>query len=170
MYDVEYMVHKEHRCDPGSGSGLWWFQFYFFKDKQITRDLVLRAERAGYKAVVVTVDAPRMGKWVVDCRDTFNLPLHLSWSNLTRTSLATSLDSGEDFGMNQNTIELYDPRLTWEDINWLREVTKLPILLKGILTAEDVREALKHNIQGIVVSNHGGRQLDGVPATVRSQC
>ena len=61
---------------------------------------------------------------------------------------------------------LLNPSLTWEAIDWLREVTKLPIVLKGILTAEDAEEAVRHNVQGIIVSNHGGRWLDGVPATV----
>ena len=153
-----------------SGNGLRWFQLYIYKDKQITKDLVLRAERAGYKALVVTVDTPVLGKRLADCRDKFNLPPYLSLANFSGTSVASSLVRGEGSGLYNYTTALFDTSLTWEAIHWLREVTKLPILLKGILTAEDTREALKHNIQGIIVSNHGGRQLDGVPATVRSQC
>ena len=153
-----------------SGHGLRWFQLYIYKDKQINRDLVLRAERAGYKALVVTVDTPVLGKRLSDCRDTFNLPPHLSLANFSGTSVASSLVPGEGSGLHKYTMALIDHTLTWESIDWLREVTKLPILLKGILTAEDAEEVLKHNIQGIIVSNHGGRQLDGVPATVRNQC
>ena len=145
MYGVEYMVHKEHRrCGPGQWQWTAVVQLYIYKDKQITRDLVLRAERAGYKALVVTVNKPIMGKRIADCKDPVYLPHHLSWSNLTSTSLAESLDSGEDSGMTQNTKEFNDPSLTWEAIDWLRAVTKLPIVLKGILTAEDAEEVLKY--------------------------
>ena len=130
----------------------------------------MRAERAGYKALVVTVDAPALGKRLLDCRDRVNLSSHLSLASFSGTSVASSLVVGEDSRILKYTIALMDDALSWDAIDWLREVTKLPIVLKGIMTAEDAREALKHNIQGIIVSNHGGRQLDGVPATVRSQC
>ena len=134
-----------------SGSGLRWFQLYVYRDRRLTRELVLRAERAGYKALVVTVDSPttvRRSK----ARTHFNLPKHLSLANFS----------------NFQTIEQYrsEPVVNWKTIDWLRGVTKLPMILKGILTAEDTEEALKHDIQGIVVSNHGARQLDGVPASV----
>ena len=87
------------------------------------------------------------------------MPRHLSMRNFSGTAAASS----------RQTIRklFFDAALTWKSIDWVRSITQLPIILKGILTAEDAVEALKHDIQGIVVSNHGGRQLDGVPATVR---
>ena len=143
-----------------SGSGLRWFQLYVLTDRELTRSFVLRAERAGYKAVVVTVDRPVIGRRLSEARHGFDLPLHLSLVNFS------SADSPSDSGPYQSSVDIIDPALTWDTIDWLRGVTKLPILLKGILTAEDAEEALRHNVQGIIVSNHGGRQLDGVLATV----
>ena len=150
-----------------SGSGLRWFQLYVYRDRQLTKELVLRAERAGYKALVITVDTPIVGKRLVDERNRFDLPKHLTLPNfidaLPRSTVTTKEHHSE---LHQYAAEIMDPSLNWNTIDWLRGVTKLPIILKGILTAEDTEEAIKHNIQGILVSNHGGRQLDGVPATV----
>ena len=151
-----------------SGSGLRWFQLYVYRDQELTRNLILRAERAGYKAVVVTVDTPVLGRRLADARNRFDLPPRLSLANFSDTSAQSALVTGReaDSGLHQYTVALIDPCLTWDKIDWLRGITKLPILLKGILTAEDAEEALRHNIQGIIVSNHGARQLDGVLATV----
>ena len=138
-----------------SGSGLRWFQLYVYRDKDLTRDLVLRAGRSGYKAIVVTVDMPVAGRRLSSVRNRFNIPTRLSLANFSKiqhVSFASAALSKKD--------------TTWESIDWIRRITRLPILLKGILTAEDAEEALKHDVQGIIVSNHGARQLDGVPATV----
>ena len=145
-----------------SGSGLRWFQLYVFKDKDLTRDFILRAERSGYKAIVVTVDTPVVGRKLADTRNSFKLPPHLSLENFSNTGL----ESARKDAVYARSNEMIDPSLTWETIDWIRRITRLPILLKGILTAEDAEEALKHDVQGIIVSNHGARQLDGVPATV----
>ena len=156
-----------------SGSGLRWFQLYVYRDKDLTRDLVLRAERAGYGAVVVTVDTPILGKRLADTQNRFDLPPHLSLANFGRTSAAAaaiSAGKAAKSGLHQYTVSLLDPSLAWEQLAWLRSVTRLPILLKGVLTAEDAREALNHDVQGIIVSNHGARQLDGVLATVSEFC
>ena len=150
-----------------SGSGLRWFQLYVYRDRQLTKELVLRAEKAGYKALVVTADTPIVGRRLADSRNRFNLPPHLSLANFSNVQAQSSLVIKEhDSGLYQYTTAMIDPSLAWDTIDWLRGVTKLPIILKGILTAEDTEEAIKHNIQGILVSNHGARQLDGVPATV----
>ena len=154
-----------------SGSGLRWFQLYIYKDREITKNLIKRADKAGYKAIVITVDTPIVGKRVADAINRFNLPPHLSLANFSSTSPQSFLESDdqvEGSHLHSYTAELLDPSLTWEDIDWVRGLTRLPLLVKGILTAEDARETLKHDVQGIVVSNHGGRQLDGVPATVSS--
>ena len=146
-----------------SGVGLRWFQLYVLRDRKVTKNFVERAERAGYKALVVTVDRQIAGRRIAVMRSNFDLPPHLSMAIFSEPRRPSAKQYETNTG-------LFDTSLTWEAIDWLREFTKLPIVLKGILTAEDAREALKHNIQGIIVSNHGGRQLDGVPATVRSQC
>ena len=146
-----------------SGSGLRWFQLEIYRDRQLTKELVIRAEAAGYKALVVTVDTPIMGNRLADARNRFNLPKHLSRANFSNVQAITK---ESDSDPHQYSSDIIDPSSSWKTIDWLRGVTKLPVILKGILTAEDTEEALKHDIQGIVVSNHGARQLDGVPATV----
>ena len=165
-----------------NGSGLRWYQVYVLKDRGVTRDMMQRAEKAGYKAIVVTVDTPTVGMRLADARNHFNLPSHLCFANFTSTRVQSSLVVKDgDSGLHQHntaSIDLvmfptvsgnetiFDAALTWDDIAWICSVTKLPVLLKGILTAEDAVEAVKHNIRGIIISNHGARQLDGVPATV----
>ena len=149
--------------------GLCWFQLYIYNDLELTRQLVRRAEAAGYKAIAVTVDTPVLGTRLADVRHNFSLPSHLSMGNfnlgMSQSSMGTGSTAGS--GLGQYVQKLVSPRITWESIDWLRSVTSLPIVLKGILRPDEAREALKHDIQGIMVSNHGGRQLDTVPATVR---
>ena len=157
----------EEVAAASGAAGLRWFQLYVYKDREITRQLVERAEKSGYKAIVLTVDTPVLGTRIADARNRFNLPAHLSMANFSSGRLESALVVTDDTsGLLAYTQDLMDPSLCWKDIDWLRTVTSLPIILKGIVTREDAVEALKHNIQGIVVSNHGARQLDGVPATV----
>ena len=154
-----------------SGTGLRWFQLYVYRNKSFTRELISRAERAGYRAIVLTVDTPILGRRLADTRNRFSLPDHLSLANFTHETEGSALIVKEhSSGLQQYTAKLIDPSLTWETVDWLCDITKLPVLLKGILTAEDALEAVKHDIKGIIVSNHGGRQLDGVPATVGGLC
>ncbi|XP_048829916.1 hydroxyacid oxidase 1 isoform X2 [Brienomyrus brachyistius] len=148
--------------------GLRWMQLYIYKDRDLTLSLVRRAEKAGYKGIFVTVDTPYLGRRRNDVRNQFKLPSNLSMVNFESPDLAFS--SKENFG-EDNSLALYvarsiDPSLKWEDIAWLKSMTTLPVVLKGILTAEDAKEALKYGIDGILVSNHGARQLDGVLATI----
>ncbi|NWT00874.1 HAOX1 oxidase, partial [Mionectes macconnelli] len=148
--------------------GLLWLQLYMYKDREVTESLVRRAERAGYRGIFVTVDTPYLGRRVADVRNRFQLPPHLRLKNFSSSDLAFS--SGKDFGENSGlavyVAEAIDPSVNWEDIKWLRRLTSLPIVVKGILRADDAKEALKIGVNGILVSNHGARQLDGVPATV----
>ena len=146
-----------------NGSGLRWYQLYAFKDRGMTTSMIQRAERAGYKALVVTVDVLRVGKQLPVTRKHFRVPSHRSFSNFSE-HLQSSFNIKEN--VHSLTTTVMDPSSTWDDIDWICSVTKLPVLLKGILTSEDAVEAVKHNIRGIIVSNHGGRKLDGVPATV----
>lgn len=121
--------------------GPLWFQLYVFDDSYVTVDVVQRAEQAGYKAIVLTIDVPRFGKRERDLRNGFQLPASANFTVEDVTRMKSSL--------------------TWKDIAWLQSLTSLPILLKGILTGEDTLLAVEHGIRGIIVSNHGGRQLDG---------
>ena len=148
-----------------SSSGLKWFQLHFYKDQDVIIDLIRRAERAGFKAIAVTVDAPYLGRRYADVRNKFGLPPHLTLANYT-DSYATGVKSDKDSGLAKFIASLIDSSLTWDFILWLRSVTKLQIVLKGILTAEDARLAVQYGVDGILVSNHGARQLDTVPATV----
>ncbi|NXG22121.1 HAOX1 oxidase, partial [Grallaria varia] len=148
--------------------GLRWLQLYVYKDREVTAALVRRAERAGYCGIFVTVDTPYLGRRVADVRNKFQLPPHLRLKNFSSSDLAFS--SGKDFGENSGlavyVAEAIDASVNWEDIKWLRGLTLLPIVLKGILRADDAKEAVKIGVNGILVSNHGARQLDGVPATI----
>src|SRR3989440_4940111 len=133
-----------------AASGPLWFQLYFYGHKN-AESLVHRAEVAGYHALVITVDAPRWGRKERAMRSSFSLPSHLVEANF----------SGEE------DVDEY-AAITWEGLDWLRSLTALPIILKGILTAEDAVLAIEHGVDGIVVSNHGGRQLDSVPASIEA--
>ena len=147
--------------------GLRWFQLHAVRDMEMNKELILRAEKAGCKAIAITVDTPATGKRTRP----------IARAKLPKGELAhfppdyfqAGAKLTQELSDQARRIQAINERLaniTWETIDWFRSITKLPILLKGILTAEDALEALKHDIQGIIVSNHGGRQLDGVPATV----
>ena len=135
-------------------SGLRWFQLNVFRDRELTKSLIQRAEKAGYKAIVLTVDQPVIGRRIYG---SFTRPQHIQFPNF---------GDKPNPAVDEDVDKLLDPSLTWEVIAWIRGITQLPIIIKGILTAEDAMESLKHDVQGIIVSNHGGRQLDGVLATV----
>ncbi|XP_062981383.1 2-Hydroxyacid oxidase 1 [Elgaria multicarinata webbii] len=145
-----------------------WLQLYIYKDREVTRSLVQRAEKTGYKGIFVTVDTPFLGKRLDDVRNKFQLPSHLRMKNFETNDLAFSSEKGygENSGLSVYVAEAIDPSINWEDLKWLRGLTSLPIVAKGILRADDAREAMKRGVNGILVSNHGARQLDGVPATI----
>ena len=159
-------VSLEDIVQDTEGHGLRWFQLHAVKDMEVNKQLVLRAEKAGYKAIVITVDTPAVGNRSRPFKIA-NLPKVSSPNNLPPKYFSGSTDPGWS---EQAHINKRLANLTWETIDWFCSITELPILLKGILTAEDALEAVKHNIKGIIVSNHGGRQLDGVPATVGGPC
>ncbi|XP_019624697.1 PREDICTED: hydroxyacid oxidase 2-like [Branchiostoma belcheri] len=140
-----------------SPEGLKWFQLQVRPDRDSTKKMVQRVELAGYKALVVTVDASYVGRRYQELKNGFKLPPHLKPLNYGKNVV-------QDHVRNRG----HDPALCWKDIAWLRSICSLPIILKGILTAEDARLAVQHGVDGILVSNHGGRQLDGVPATIEA--
>lgn len=132
-----------------------WFQLFVQPDRAFTERLVRRAERAGCAALVVTVDAPLFGRRDRDVRNGFvDLPAGLACENL------------RDSPADPPRPIAWDADLTWTDLTWLRGLTTLPVLVKGVLHPDDARLAVEHGVDGIIVSNHGGRQLDGVVATV----
>lgn len=149
-----------------AATGPLWFQLYVYRDREVTRDLVRRAETAGYRALVLTVDTPHLGRRERDVRNRFALPDDVRIRNLERYAQAAATHWPEASSFTQYVHDLLDPTLTWESIDWLRSVTRLPVLVKGILTADDAELAVQHGVAGIVVSNHGGRQLDGSVATI----
>ncbi|KAM6905413.1 2-Hydroxyacid oxidase 1 [Xenentodon cancila] len=151
---------------PGDGGALW-LQLYIYKDRELTLSLVHRAEKMGYKAIFVTVDTPYLGKRLDDVRNRFKMPPHLSMSNFSTASLAFSEDNyGNDSGLAVYVANAIDPALSWDDITWLKRHTCLPVIVKGVLNGEDALHAVKYGVNGILVSNHGARQLDGAPATL----
>ena len=140
-----------------------WFQLYIHKDRELTRSLIQRAEKAGYKAICITVDTPLLGRRERDIRNQFGLPNHLDIANV-KARLNASEDNASALAIYAG--ELLDQANTWKDIDWVRSITALPILLKGIHHPEDALLAVEHGVNGIIVSNHGARQLDTVPATI----
>jgi len=135
-----------------------WFQLYWSQDRGFTAELVAAVAEAGFRALVLTVDFPVAGRRERDLRAAFALPEDLPLPNLP-----VRLER-EDFHRELGAI--VDPALTWRDLEWLRSASDLPLVVKGLLTAEDALLAAEHGAAAVVVSNHGGRQLDGVPATL----
>ncbi|CAG7785236.1 unnamed protein product [Allacma fusca] len=139
-----------------------WFQLYVFKDRSVSVGLVKRAEAAGFEALVLTVDAPLFGRRRANIRNRFALPSHLKLANFPSEGFNTS-DKGSALS---NLDKIMDQSVTWDDFKWLQSITKLPIVLKGIMSPEDAKMALAYGANAIFVSNHGGRQLDTVFATL----
>ena len=149
-----------------AATGPLWFQLYVYRDRDVTRDLVRRAEAAGCRALVLTVDTPRLGRRERDMRGGFSLPPGITVANLERYGTPEALRWAGTATFTEYVHRLIDDSLTWESVEWLRSVTTLPILIKGILTAEDAMLAIASGADGLIVSNHGGRQLDGVVASI----
>lgn len=149
-----------------AATGPLWFQLYVYRDRAVTTDLVRRAEATGYRALVLTVDTPRLGRRERDVRNHFTLPPDVGIRNLERYGTAGALRWANTSSFTAYVHDLLDGSLTWESVDWLRSITKLPILVKGVLAAEDAELSIEHGASGIVVSNHGGRQLDGAIATI----
>ena len=141
----------------GAGSGPRWFQLYVHKDRILSGDLVQRAAANGYSAIVLTVDLPIIGHRERDMRNELKAPERFGNFGIEDTGR-------EEFG--DVLSGFHDQTLKWDDLPWLRGLSDLPLVVKGILTAEDAALAVEHGADAIVVSNHGGRQLDRAPATL----
>jgi 4-hydroxymandelate oxidase len=148
-----------------ASGGPIWFQLYMYRDREATADLVRRVEAAGFTALMLTVDAPVLGRRERDVRNRFQLPEGLGVRNLTATG-KSDLPRVADSGLAAYFAALLDPSIEWKDLDWLRSITTLPLLVKGIVRGDDAARAADAGVAGIVVSNHGGRQLDTAPATI----
>jgi len=143
-----------------------WFQLYVWKDREVTAELVKRATRSGYRAICLTVDTPLLGRREKDERNAFTLPPGIGIANVRPAGLDGMPDSQHGSAFAKYVKEMLDPTVTWRDLAWLRSLTSLPIVVKGIMTMEDAKLAVENGVNGIVVSNHGGRVEDGVSATI----
>ncbi|MGH7502599.1 MAG: alpha-hydroxy acid oxidase [Longimicrobiales bacterium] len=149
----------------GAVSGPLWFQLYVFRDRELTRSLVQRAEAAGATALCLTATVPVQGLRERDARNRFRLPAGLDMANLRGHTQAT-MTTGDGSRLASYIADEFDPSLTWDAVDWLCSITSLPVLVKGILSATDARRAAEYGARGIIVSNHGGRQLDTAIATL----
>jgi len=132
-----------------------WFQLYVFRDEGVTRELIAQARDGGFRALVLTIDAPVRGNRERDVRSAFTIPDDIRIAPLGRGGITP-----------KQVFDDISASLTWHDLERICSESGLPLLVKGVLTAEDAELACRHGASGIVVSNHGGRQLDGVPATL----
>ncbi len=142
-----------------------WFQLYAQADRGFTRALVERAQSAGCEAICLTVDTPVLGARNREARVGFKLPPGLSRVNLEGLP---GVDAGGTHRPREQQIysAVLDPTLTWKDVEWLRGFAKVPVLLKGVLDPADAERAVEAGVSGLIVSNHGARNLDTVPATI----
>ena len=169
--------------------GPLWFQLYVWQNRDLTRSFVDRARAAGYRALVLTVDVPVISRRERDLRNGFTVPPRITMENaldtlrrvgwMRRVLLGPKLTLANLVGMpgapRTDIVTMagvanrqVDPSLTWADLAWFRSLWSGPLLLKGVLTVADARKAVEHGVDGLVVSNHGGRQLDGTRASVEA--
>lgn len=141
--------------------GRRWLQLYCFRDRGVTRSLIAEAAESGYEAIVLTVDAPYAGPRERDLRAGFEVPAELRTPAIEAAAGNRSLTTRELF-------ELVDPSLTWSDLAALVAECELPVLVKGVISPADAELAVEHGAAGVVVSNHGGRQLDHTQSTIEA--
>ena len=155
-------------CSMESISGVashdLWFQLYTHRDREMTRDLVQRAEACGFKALVLTADVPELGRRERDERHGFKLPSEMRVANFP--DLKVEAEQGS--GLGSFLQGLRDGSLSWKDVDWLASITEMPMIVKGLVRGDDAQLAIDHGAAGMVVSNHGGRQLDTAIAPIRA--
>ena len=164
----------------------FWFQLYVMRDRDYIKRLILRAKAAGCSALILTVDLQIMGQRHKDIKNglstppkltpktIFNIAKHPGWAirmlgakRFTFGNVVGHVEGVDKLStLSQWSAEQLDPTLSWQDVAWVKEVWKGPLVIKGIMDTEDAEEAVKAGVDGIVVSNHGGRQLDGAPAAI----
>ncbi|MBS2964430.1 alpha-hydroxy-acid oxidizing protein [Actinocrinis puniceicyclus] len=151
-----------------AASGPLWLQLYWLRRREALADLAQRAEAAGYRALMLTVDAARVARRLRDVRNSFSVPPHIRAVNLDAAlpEIAAYGAAGIS-AIEAHSRDQFDAAVTWRDLEWLTSRTRLPLVLKGVLTAQDALLAAEHGAAAVVVSNHGGRQLDAaVPGLI----
>ena len=143
-----------------------FFQLYFAKDRSITEKMLKKTKEQGVKAIVFTIDAPKLGTRERDERNNFKMPDNLSLGNFKGT-IFENYDKREGSSMNMHNELLFDKSLTFEIIPWIKELSGLPVLVKGVLRSDDASKCLEYGADGIIISNHGGRQLDTAVPTLK---
>jgi 4-hydroxymandelate oxidase len=147
-------------------AGPWWFQLYVYRDRGLTRELVTRAAAAGASALVVTVDVPMRGRREAEERSRFAMPPGVATAHLVAPE-GTLVPAGtKSTAVAAEVNAVFDPTLNWDDLDWLASLSPLPVLLKGILHPADAARAVEYGTRAILVSNHGGRQLDSAVAAL----
>ena len=141
-------------------------QVYMYRDREVTADLIRRAEAAGYDGVCLTIDAPVFGQRYRDLRNRFRQPYDVPLSNLVKYGLAELPDSDDGSAIQAYVARTLDPSTTWADLDWVRAQGSGQVLLKGVMIAEDARRAVDAGVDAVIVSNHGGRQLGRLPGTI----
>jgi len=150
-----------------AGSGTRWFQLYVYRDRGITKSLVERAAAAGFSALCLTVDTPLAGNRERDRRNSLRMPAHLQLGNFSQAHTDQHhRPEGAGSSLAQYIAAQWDPSLTWDDVQWLRSIAPIPLIVKGILAPQDAVLAIEHGAAAVMVSNHGGRQLDSSPAPI----
>jgi isopentenyl diphosphate isomerase/L-lactate dehydrogenase-like FMN-dependent dehydrogenase len=170
-----------------STSGPLWFQLYVMRDRDLTRSLVERAQKAGYRALCLTVDLPVLGQRERDLRNGATIPPRITVRNvmdvlqrigwlrgvLMGPPITFGNFVGTKAGLGSSAVSLWsyvnsqnDPSVDWDDLDWFRSIWSGPLAIKGIMTAEDARRAVDAGVEAIIVSNHGGRQLDSLPSAI----
>ena len=143
-----------------------WFQLYVHSDRGLTKSLIERAETSGYLAIVITVDAPVLGRRIADERNSFALPEGMRMENIA--AAVEDIDNEDGSMLSALAASRHDASFTWGDLDWVRSVTSLPIIIKGLVRADDAELAESNGAAGMVVSNHGGRQLDSTVASLHA--
>ena len=157
---VSTFCTRSHEEIAAAAPGLvQWCQLYVFQDRGVTREHLADAAAAGCSAVVLTVDTPRLAQRERDLRVGFEIPSDLPLP-YARAAIGDAPQNPAD------QFALLDASVSWRDLEWIAGESRLPVVLKGVVTAEDAQLAVEHGAAAIVVSNHGGRQLDGAPATL----
>jgi 4-hydroxymandelate oxidase len=151
-----------------AGAAPSWFQLYWLRERAMIESLVDRAEAAGCEALMVTVDVPVMGRRLRDVRNSFALPPDVVAANLVDARTEAHVGVPGLSAVAAHTASAFEPTVSWRNLEWLKQRTGLPLLVKGILDPRDALRAVETGADGIVVSNHGGRQLDGAVASINA--
>jgi isopentenyl diphosphate isomerase/L-lactate dehydrogenase-like FMN-dependent dehydrogenase len=167
--------------------GEHWFQLYVWKDRAVTQGLIERAAASGYRVLVVTLDVPVLGQRERDVRNGATIPPRITLRNaidtlnrlpwlwtiwrgprVTFANVTPAEGSGslKPFALSPYVNSLFDPTVTWKDLDWMRRLWKGPLAVKGVMSAEDARLSVEHGADAVIVSNHGGRQLDSAPGSL----